>query len=113
MNLAEINTTIEELEQGNTTFDACMKLASLYTVREHLQHDTVIKEYNDILPSYDNYVDCKTQYQLGYISETKVASSLEMLCTEIYEFIYTLHRCINTECEGEQIQALVDRINSI
>ena len=35
LNIAEIENTIQELENGNTTFDSCIKLASLYIVREH------------------------------------------------------------------------------
>ena len=48
MNVSEITNTIIELENGDTTFASCEKLASLYIVRDHLSTDEVITEYNDI-----------------------------------------------------------------
>lgn len=35
MNLNEIEKEIERLEQMETTYDVCFKLASLYTIRDH------------------------------------------------------------------------------
>ena len=40
--------TITELENGQTTFETCMKLASLYIVRDNIHTDVVKSEYFDI-----------------------------------------------------------------
>ena len=40
LNLQEIENTIEELEQGATTFDTCLKLSALYIVRDHIKGTT-------------------------------------------------------------------------
>jgi len=37
MNLKDINESIYELESGQSTYQSCHRLASLYTVRDHLQ----------------------------------------------------------------------------
>ena len=37
MNLHEIQEAIRELEQGSCTYNNCMKLASLYIIRDEMQ----------------------------------------------------------------------------
>ena len=97
LNLEEINNTIEQLENGDTTFDACIKLASLYTVKEHISNNTiksvdnVIDELNDILPAYTYYKEVKREYQLGNASETAIIKQINSVCKEISEFISTLY----------------------
>jgi len=119
MNIEEINNTIEELENGSTTFDSCLKLASLYIVKEHISHTNlnefdgipdVIKEYNDILPQYTEYCDIKTQYQLGKVSQEYVIQSMKNVCTEIHEFIDTLYNNTDTQEERELITATLNTI---
>ena len=117
LNLEEINNTIEQLENGDTTFDNCIKLASLYIVRDNLQksiksldNDVIIQEYNDILPEYKKYADIKRKYQLGELSEKAVQRSVKELCTEIEEFIHILYSSTNTI---EERQCIVNMCESL
>lgn len=41
MNIDEIKSTIHQLEEGRTTFDNCFKLASLYTVLNHIDKENI------------------------------------------------------------------------
>ena len=108
MNLEEINNTIEALENSSTTFGNCEKLASLYICRDHMMathpdsNPAVEKEYNDILPQYQQYCTVKRRYQLHEITEEPVIASMMNVCTEIKEFIQILYS--NTNMENERIQ---------
>lgn len=107
LNLQEIENTIDELENGDTTFDACIKLAALYNVREHFKgevgaekvSDKVTKELADILPHYEAYIEAKRSYQLNKISEETVIEYMSTLCVEIDEFIHTLYISTDTPQE--------------
>lgn len=46
MNIEEINAEILVLEQSDTNYPNCSKLAILYTIRDHLSHDEKIAEYS-------------------------------------------------------------------
>lgn len=116
LSLDEINNTIEELQNSNTTFDNCSKLASLYIVKEHLENadltgnfnkSAVVKEYNDILPKYHQYVDIKTQFQLGKISATSIETSIRQVCDEISEFLTTMYNCTDMQIERDFILNMV------
>lgn len=49
MNMKEINNTIYELENGETTHASCQKLAALYIVKDHIEGQDPDKEIiNDI-----------------------------------------------------------------
>ena len=89
LDFEEINNTIEELENGATTFDNCMKLASLYTVREYgnCTSDETSKELHDILPMYSMYCTIKRKYQMRELSQDAVIRSVQDVCQEIKEFI--------------------------
>ena len=113
LNLTEINNTIDELENGKTTFDACIKLASLYTVRDRLNSDKVTHEYHDILPQYHHYVSVKRKYQLGELTEQSVIDSLDGVCQELYEFIQTMYSCTNMDAERTAMKNMVDRLENI
>lgn len=100
LNLSEISNTIEELEQGQTTFDTCIKLSALYNVREHLQkrsngqseqpQDKVEQELSDILPHYKRYIEVKRDFQLHKVDEETVMEYLSTVCAEINEFLCTM-----------------------
>ena len=49
INIDEINETISELEQGDTTFATCQKLAALYTVRDNFK-----SSYNNMEDTHVN-----------------------------------------------------------
>ena len=99
MNMQEVTDTIEELENGSTTYDNCMKLASLYTVRDKFHSDTE-KELNDILPQFKMYVAVKTKYQLGQLKAEDLEFAMRSICRDIEEFIITLYN--NTELPEER-----------
>ena len=113
LNLDEINNTIEELENGTTTFDTCIKLASLYTVQEHLQESEQLKvqeveqELNDILPQYRLYCEAKRKYQMHESSESAIQYAMENMCKEINEFIHILYNSTETVQERESIKRLI------
>lgn len=121
LNLDEINSTIEELENSSTTFDTCNKLASLYIVRQHLQKDnepvvqTVVHkvetELQDILPHYRKYCDIKRQYQLKEIPESAVYRAMNIVCTEIKEFLHILYSSTDTQEERTIIRQMLQDIN--
>ena len=102
LDLQLVENTIQELENENTTFNNCDKLASLYIVR-HFNKDAnmtvvnneqaraVTRELSDILPHYEIYVDKKREYQLNKVGEDVVLMSLKAVCREINEFLHTLY----------------------
>lgn len=65
LNLHEVESAIKELEQGSMTYNNCMKLASLYIIRDELykrsQEAYYARNYNNMpqqgygyYPMYDN-----------------------------------------------------------
>lgn len=111
IDIKEIDDAIYELEHADTNYANCQKLASLYVVKDHLTHlaspNSVVKEYNDILPSYTNYKGLKTQFQRGMGTKENVLHSLDLLCIEIREFLQTLYQSVDTEEEREQLNSLL------
>lgn len=113
MDITEINNAILELENGETTYAACDKLAMLYTVRDHLTQETrtsVDKELKDIFPSYANYRDVKADFQMHKTNQESVIDAFASLCNEIEEFIMTLY--CNTNLDGER-QELISALSCI
>ena len=67
MDLIAINRMIDELEESDTSLSNVRNLSALYNVRTQLLGtNTVIKELNDILPSYTEYIEVKKRYQLKF-----------------------------------------------
>ena len=105
LDMEQISNTIEELENGATTFENCLKLASLYIVQEKYKNpenrdgkddmdhisEEVVKELNDILPQYTKYCEIKKNYQLGQLPEEPVLTSLNKVCQELQEFVQILY----------------------
>ena len=113
LDLNEVQKTIDELENGSTTFDTCMKLASLYTVRDHMTGytvDAVEHEYSDILPSYHKYCDTKRKYQLNEVTKEAVIKSISDVTKEIYEFITTLYGSTDMPEERDEILKTLRRL---
>lgn len=115
MDIQEITNTIIELENGDTTFDACMKLASLYIVRENLSktNDTVVSEYIDILPEYNHYIETKRGYQLGDISSLSVYNSFKVVCKELKEFLQALYSSSDISDERELLKSTLEEVLKI
>lgn len=117
LDLEMIDNTIEELEQGDTNFATCQKLASLYTVKQFYGKQSeptqeVEAELSDILPQYRIYCRIKRNYQLGEASETRVLNSLKGVCKEIEEFFQILYRSTDMPEERSQLKTLVQKLFS-
>lgn len=119
MDLYLIDSTIEELEQGETTFANCEKLASLYIIKEHFKqyplvlrglYDEVEEELNDIAPQYKNYCDIKREYQLGKATKEAVIASIKGVCKEIEEFLQILYSNTDMPEEREQLKLFINKI---
>ena len=110
MDMKEISDTIEELENGTTTFDNCIKLSALYNVRNNLKSDTE-KELNDILPQFRMYVAVKKKYQLGELHQEDLEFAMRSMCRDIEEFIETLYNNTELEEERETIRDMIVRLH--
>lgn len=117
MDLSVINEAIDELENSETSLSNVRNLSALYTVKEHLigskHYGSVVKELNDILPSYLNYIDVKRKYQLKEITETNVLLQLGNVCHEIKEFIQTLYSGTDSPEERKIINDLIEQLKEI
>ena len=118
--MEEVNNTIDELENSDTTFSNCEKLAILYIIRDHHENvrnpagnDEVTVELSDILPQYHKYVDIKREYQLGNISETAVETAIKKVCKEIQEFIHTMYICTDMPSERTYIKEMLTKLSDM
>ena len=84
---------------GATTFDSCIKLSALYSVRDNLHSDTQ-KELEDVLPQFKMYVAVKKKYQLGELHADDLKFAMRSMCWDISEFLETLYN--NTELQDER-----------
>lgn len=105
LDIEQINSTIQELENSSTTFDTCIKLASLYIVKEQLNkstqtmvellpntlNDEVENELADILPHYRKYCEVKRNWQMGNADKEHVIQEMQYVCNEVQEFVQTLY----------------------
>ena len=119
MNLQEIENTIVELENGDTTYSNCQKLASLYIVKEHYHNTSqqgnteVIKEFNDILPMYSEYCRIKRKYQLKELPGDAVIDAIKEVSREIKEFIKTLYANVDTVEEKEELTTMIAELKTL
>ena len=111
LNLSEINNLIDDLEQSDTSLSNIRNLSALYNVKSHIigskTYDNVIKELNDILPSYLQYIEVKRKYQMKEITEEAVITYIQNVCTEIKEFIHTLYTGTDLPKEREIIKQMI------
>lgn len=116
MDLQDINSSISYLEKGDTTFENCQKLASLYIIREHYlkgqnsDGNGVVSEYKDILPQYCNYLKLKKKYQTGELDKKVVQLAIQKVCKEINEFILTLYQCTDMPEERDCILQMIENL---
>lgn len=111
MDLIIINEMIDELENADTSLSNIRNLSALYNVRTQLigsnVKNSVVKELNDILPSYTEYVNLKKRYQLKEITVDNVLIQLNNVCREIKEFIQALYCGTDNEQERELLDNLI------
>lgn len=117
LDIHEIEDEIKKIENGDTTFANCEKLAILYTVREHMKGDKasaapdiandVTQELSDILPRYRTYCEVKKRYQLHEINEQPVIYAMGEVCREIMEFVKTLYASTDMEEERDKLRQTV------
>ena len=126
LNLDQINDTIAELENSATTFDTCLKLASLYIVREHqnnvvetkvpsespAQIDQVESELADVLPYYRKYCEVKRAWQMQNADQEHVIQGMERVCNEIREFVQTLYSGTSSSSERLCIKEMCSSLYS-
>lgn len=115
MNLTDIREEIEILENADTNYANCSKLADLYVVREYMEnkgsdvHNNVVEEYQDILPMYSDYINKKRKYEHNELTEDAVITAMHNVSQEIKEFIQTLYANIDTPQEKDiLIQTIAD-----
>lgn len=119
MKIEDVNSTIEKLENEDTTFENCEKLASLYIVRDYYlkrQNETgnnVESEIRDILPQYKKYVELKRKYQLGEISEKPIEHAVKAVCKEIEEFLFMFYRCTDLPIERDYIKKMIKDLQNL
>lgn len=114
MDLSTINDMIDEIEENETSLSNIRNLSALYTVKNHLVggkiYNNVVKELNDILPSYLQYIEVKRKYQLKETTDEAVLSYLSRVCIEIREFIQTLYSGTDIPKEREIIKKMIKEI---
>ena len=119
MNLQEIEKTIAELENADTTYSNCQKLASLYIVQKHYNSQTpklnniVVKEFNDILPMYSEYCKIKRKYQSKELPSDAVIDAIKNVSREIKEFIKTLYANVDTVEEKEELTNMIADLKTL
>lgn len=111
MNIHDIESSINHLENSGTTFENCEKLASLYVIRDHYSHntvDTVVSEIYDVLPAYTDYINTKKRYQIGEVEKSEIQKKIRCVCKEIEELIQTMYRCTDMEEERAEINNMIE-----
>ena len=115
MDLRMIEETIIDLENAETTFENCSKLADLYYIRETAKKenkDATEHEINDILPAYQYYVDIKRNYQLNMADEDAMLNAMSIVCNEIYDLFRSLYSDTNTPKERKLISNLIENLKN-
>lgn len=117
LDMETIENTIDELEHGDTTFDSCLNLASLYIIKENFRNgrysrtknaeNSTISELVDILPMYRKFCEIKRKYQLREQPKEMVIEAIQNVCVEIREFIMTMFYYADIEEEKEEIKSLI------
>ena len=118
MNVEDINTIIQELQDSEITPSNTRFLASLYIIKDKMEkpvtrHDnTSNKELQDVLPAFNHYVDVKRKYQMQQISDDALVQSMKFVVQELREFIQTLYCNTSTRKERIQIESMLTELIS-
>ena len=109
MNLQEIETTINELELGDTNFTTCEQLASLYIVKQNFAKQKSKNGLNEILPWYNGYVEVKCKYAKHEVTDIAVCEATKAITKE---FLRTLYSNVDTETEKQIIKNLFTELQA-
>ena len=122
LDLDMIESTIKELEDSETNFSNCQRLASLIMLRDYYKsnvpitsdsNDNVIKEYNDILNSYNNYCSLKRKYQLKEINGSYIEEAIQTLCKDIREFVEILYSLTDMPYERQELNNMIVELEAL
>ena len=80
-----------------------------HSTETNITKDRVTLEYNDILPSYSKYVECKRNYQLDKESIENVENAFKLLLNEIYEFLDIIYISTENKLERELMMSKIDK----
>ncbi len=121
MTLEVINDMIQDIEQSDNSLSNARSLASLYILRLvyekrlktqiNASHDNVQRELDDILPSYNYYIDTKRRFQLKELDKNLVIEALKDVCIEIKEFIQILYSNTDIQTERDTIKEMLSDLN--
>lgn len=121
MTLEVINEMIQDIEQSDNSLSNARSLASLYILKSMKENDEnlilkrsnniIAKELDDILPSYNYYIDTKRRFQLKQINEDLVIEALKDVCREIKEFIQIIYSCTDMPIERDTIKEMLSDLN--
>ena len=121
MTLEVINEMIQDIEQSDISLSNARSLASLYILKSIKENDEnlilkrsssiVAKELDDILPSYNYYIDTKRRFQLKQINEELVIEALKDVCREIKEFVQIIYSCTDMPIERDTIKEMLSDLN--
>ena len=107
MNIQDIEESIVQLENAQTTFSNAFKLSALYIIRNNMKHglkvksDAVESELKDILPQYRHYVAVRKEHQQGKTTDAEIMTILELLCIEVKEFLQALYASTTQQKERD------------
>lgn len=121
MTLEVINDMIQDIEQSDNSLSNARSLASLYILKSIKENDEnlilkrsssiVTKELDDILPSYNYYIDTKRRFQLKQLNEELVIEALKDVCREIKEFVQIIYSCTDMPIERDTIKEMLSDLN--
>lgn len=116
MNIAEIDSTINELQNSSFSLSNARNLSALLNVREYLQNatqskpDSLERELSDVLPAYKKYCDVKRKYQLNQTSEDDIVIAMRAVCKEVKEFLLILYQNSDMKIERTMIKNMIDDV---
>lgn len=121
IDMSEIDSTIDTLENTPISFDVAFKLAALYVVRDHnkvlnlgvLQSEkgTVEGEWSDILPQYQKYMTIKRDFQTNVLPKSAVVVSIDNVCREIEELIDAIYSGTDMQEERQSIISMISNLS--
>lgn len=108
LDIKDIEEAIQELEQGETTYTACSKLASLYIVRDKLG------EKVDLVPesNIDEQISDIHNLFVTYMRDRNIANLNNML-DSTYKMISELYHTCSDPNERNIFHKFIDSLSSI